>query len=73
MAAEAIFVLLVFAIVMAILVVPVVWVYRDAQVNSSQSAGMWAAILFFAGPLIGLVLYFIFAREKGAGYRGSHY
>jgi FtsH-binding integral membrane protein len=73
MAAEAIAFLLVFAVLMAILIVPVVWVYRDAQVNSTQSAGMWAAILFFAGPLIGLVLYFIFARDKGPAHHGTNY
>ncbi|WP_440990998.1 PLDc N-terminal domain-containing protein [Haloarchaeobius baliensis] len=73
MAAEAIAVLLALAVGLAILVLPLVWVYRDAQENSSQSAGMWAAIVFFAGPLIGLVLYFIFAREKGAGRHGTHY
>lgn len=34
---------------------------------------MWAAIVFFAWPLVVLVLSLVFAREKGTGYRSQHY
>ncbi|SEG64040.1 PLDc N-terminal domain-containing protein [Halobellus limi] len=44
-------------------VVLVVWTYRDAQQNSSQSASLWAIVVFLA-PLLGFVLYLLLGRDK---------
>ncbi|WP_257298924.1 hypothetical protein [Haloarchaeobius sp. FL176] len=71
-AAEAVIVLLSFVALLAIVIVPMLWVSRDARVNSTQSGGMWAAVAFFAWPLVVLVLSLVFAREKGTGYRSQH-
>jgi hypothetical protein len=70
MAGEAFLALVVLLIFLVILVVPIVWVYQDAHTNSSHSPVLWALILFFAGPLIGLILYFVFGRDRLGG--GGH-
>ena len=56
-------VLVVLALLVAILILPLVWIYRDAAENSTHSAIMWVAIVFFAGYVIGFILYFIFGRN----------
>ncbi|WP_435344941.1 PLDc N-terminal domain-containing protein [Haloarchaeobius sp. HRN-SO-5] len=73
MAGEAIVAVFALLFALVILVVPIVWVYQDAHTNSSHSPALWALILFFAGPLIGLILYFIFGRDRRGGGGHPHY
>ncbi|WP_439025536.1 PLDc N-terminal domain-containing protein [Haloarchaeobius sp. DT45] len=54
------FVLLSF--VVFVVVLPL-WTYADAQQNSSQSAFLWALVVFF-GALLGLLLYFLVGRDR---------
>lgn len=58
MAAEG--VLLLILLVLAI-VLPL-WVYSDAQTNSSQSPVLWALVAFFGG-ILGFLLYLILGRD----------
>ena len=70
MAGEFIAVLFALVLMFVIVVVPIIWVYNDAQTNSSHSPVLWALILFFAGPIIGLILYFVFGRDQRGGRGG---
>lgn len=45
-----------------LLIVAVVWTYRDAQQNSDQPAWLWALVVFLA-PLLGIVLYVLLGRD----------
>lgn len=53
------------------IVIPL-WVYSDAQRNSSHSALLWALVAFFGG-LLGLLLYLLIGRNRtgGRGDRGG--
>ena len=53
------FALLVFAVTIGL----VFWTYQDAQTNSSQSAVLWALVVFLA-PILGLLLYFLLGRDR---------
>jgi len=64
------FAFVIVALLMLVLsiVIPL-WVYSDAQRNSSDSALLWALVVFF-GNLLGLLLYLLIGRD-GAGGQGS--
>lgn len=64
------FAFVIVALLMLVLsiVIPL-WVYSDAQRNSSDSALLWALVVFF-GNLLGLLLYLLIGRD-GAGGQGG--
>lgn len=47
-----------FLLVLVATVGLILWTYQDAQVNSSQSAALWALVVFFA-PMLGVLLYLL--------------
>ena len=53
-------------VVLALFLVEValaVWIYRDAQRNSSHPAFLWGIVVFLA-PLLGIVLYLLLGRDE---------
>jgi high-affinity Fe2+/Pb2+ permease len=48
-------------------VVAAILVYQDARQNSSQSAALWGLVVFFAGFILGTLLYVLLGRDR----RGS--
>lgn len=57
------FVLLLFFLFLVVVAAMIVWTYQDAKTNSSQSAALWALVVFFA-PFLGLVLYLLVGRDR---------
>jgi len=51
-----------FVLVLVVTVGLVLWTYQDAQVNSSDSAVLWALVVFFA-PMLGVLLYLLVGRD----------
>ena len=41
----------------------IAWTYRDATRRSSHPAFLWALVVFFA-PLLGIILYLVFGRNR---------
>ena len=64
--AEGLVLLLAFVLFLVFAVAIPLWVYSDAQHNSPHSAALWALVAFFGG-LLGLLLYFVVGRQRGAG------
>lgn len=54
-------------ILLIIYVVATIIVYQDATKNSPQSAVLWALLVFFAGPVIGGLLYVLLGRDTSEG------
>jgi len=65
------FAFVIVALLMLVLsiVIPL-WVYSDAQRNSSDSALLWALVVFF-GNLLGLLLYLLIGRDGTGGQGGT--
>ncbi|WP_256391089.1 PLDc N-terminal domain-containing protein [Natronoarchaeum rubrum] len=65
------FAFVIVALLMLVLsiVIPL-WVYSDAQRNSSDSALLWALVVFF-GNLLGLLLYLLIGRDGAGGQGGT--
>lgn len=53
-------------VVLFLYVVATIIVYQDAKRNSPQSAVLWALLVFFAGPVIGGLLYVLLGRDTGS-------
>lgn len=56
------FVILLFLAFLIVVTGLIVWTYQDAQKHSSQSAALWALVVFLA-PFLGLILYFLVGRD----------
>ena len=47
---------------LAFTVLSCVWLYRDSRLHG-QPPALWVLLAVFAGPIIALLLYFIFGRR----------
>jgi len=51
-----------FLLVLVVTAGLVLWTYQDAQVNSGDSAALWALVVFLA-PVLGVLLYLLVGRD----------
>ena len=53
-------------VIWGVFIIAAIWVYKDAQKNNVDNPILWAVVTFFLG-IIGLVLYFVIAKNQNSG------
>ena len=61
-----VFLMLAGVLALAFTVFSCVWLYRDSRLHG-QPPALWVLLAVFAGPIIALLLYFIFGRTHPGG------